>query len=306
MTRLLATLCDSWRKNSPELRATWNGALPNFVAARRPPHRLEGVPVFAYHVVNPADLEADLHFLHSNDYRTLSAAQFIDFLSGSYRLTGPSVLLSFDDGPRNFYTSAFPLLRRFKALAIAFVAPGMHVEGDNPDLSARPMSWEEISEIHATGLVDFHSHTLESRYVARWPQTVPLAGCTPSLELDRRGVPHSLAEDLALSRVALQTRLPGGRSDQLAFPMYDGTAEAIEIARAIGFRACYWGLIPGRPLNSLGDSPFYISRMSHEFLRRLPGKGRMTLRQLFAARWRKILSARESRRQLRPISGQAA
>jgi hypothetical protein len=306
MTRLISTLCDAWRKNAPELRATLNGALPHFVIARHPPHRLEGVPVFAYHVVNPADLAQDLRFLRSNDYRTLSAAQFVDFLSGSYRLTGPSVLLSFDDGPRNFYTSAFPLLKRFAARAVAFVAPGMHMEAEDPDLTARPMSWREMREIHASGLVDFHSHTLESRYVAHWPRTVPLAGCDPDLELDRRGPPRNLAEDLALSRVTLQSRIQGGRSDQLAFPMYDGTAEAIEIARAIGIRACYWGLIAGRPLNRLGDSPFYVSRISHEFLRRLPGRGRMTLAQLLAARWRKVLLVQKWRRQLLPTPGRPA
>ncbi len=306
MTRLISTLRDSWRKNLPEVRATWNGALPDFVTARRAPSRLDGVPVFAYHVVDPADLEADLQFLRSNGYCTLSAAQFVDFLSGSFRPSGPSVLLSFDDGPRSFYTSAFPLLKHFEVRAAAFVAPGMHLEVEAPDQTARPMTWEEMREIQATGLVDFHSHTLESRYVARWPRIVPLSGCEPTLELARRGPPRSLAEDLALSRVILQGHLSPAPSDQLAFPMYDGTAEAVELARAIGFRACYWGLMAGRPLNRPGDSPFHISRMSHEFLRRLPGVGRITLADLLATRWRKVLLARDWRRRSPPVPGHAA
>ena len=297
MTRFLSTLREAWEKNLPELCGTWNGALPTFVTARRAQPCLEGVPVFAYHVVDSGDLEADLQFLRDNGYRTMGAAQFLDYLSGSHGLMESSVLLSFDDGPRNFYASAFPLLKRFGAQAVAFVAPGMHVDADKPNLIARPMSWAEIREIHDTGLVEFHSHTLESRDVSRWPRTVPLAGCDPSVELERRCAARSLAEDLALSRVALQTRLPGLSPDQLAFPMYNGTTEAIKVARAIGFRACYWGLIPGRPLNRLGDSPFYISRMSHEFLRRLPGKGRITLTELLAVRWRKVRLARQRRRE---------
>ncbi len=57
------------------------------------------------------------------------------------------MLLTFDDGPRNFFDISFPLLARYRAHAIAFIAPGSACErGNDPDTEARPMNWEEIRE----------------------------------------------------------------------------------------------------------------------------------------------------------------
>jgi hypothetical protein len=94
----------------------------------------------------------------------------------------------------------------------------------------------------------------------------------------------------------IQTRLPAASVDQLAFPMYVGTPEAVETARSLGFQACYWGLLPGRPLNCRGDSPFQISRVSDEFVRRLPGEGRISIAQMIRERVHRARRARAWRR----------
>jgi hypothetical protein len=158
------------------------------------------------------------------------------------------------------------------------------------------MTWQELELAHASGLVSFQSHTLESRFVPTWPTPVPLSGCDPSLEAARRRAPLTFEEDLLASRRTLEQRLPGARVDQLAFPMYLGTQASVESARRLDFTACYWGLIPGRPLNRKGDSPFFVSRLSGEFLRRLPGRGRSSLRDLAGERIRRIRTARAWRR----------
>jgi len=304
MRQLAAAVRAAWSKNSPEIRSIWNGSLPAFVWARRPRDPPEGVPVFAYHLVEAAELEADLRFLQLNAYETLSAERFLEYLAGARSSSGRAVVLTFDDGPREFHTTAFPLLRRFAARAVAFIAPAMHAVADEPGVLARPMSWAEIREIYASGYVEFHSHTLESRSVAGWPGAVPLAGCDPRIEARRRGVPRTLREDLGLSRRLLSSELRGATSDQLAFPGYNGTGEAIRIARSLGFRACYWGLLGGRPLNRPGRAAaFFISRMSHEFLRRLPGRGRMDLRELLEVRLRKVRAARQWRLECRTALG---
>jgi peptidoglycan/xylan/chitin deacetylase (PgdA/CDA1 family) len=288
---------NAWRKNSPELLGLWNGALPDFVSSTRPSEPLRGVPVFCYHIVKAESFGADLEFLKVNGYRTISSTEMVEHVLGARDLPQRSVMLTFDDGPRNFYEVAFPLLRAHDARATAFIAPGLHGEDPVDDqLDARPMSWEEVSAVHASGLVDIQSHTLESRYVPAWPMAVPLAGCAPALEARRRGPPRAFDKDLAASRQMIQTRLPAAAVDQLAFPMYVGTAEAVETARSLGFRACYWGLIPGRPLNCRGDSPFQISRVSDEFVRRLPGEGRVSIAQLIRERVNRARSARAWRR----------
>ena len=169
------------------------------------------------------------------------------------------------------------------------------------------MTWKEIEEIHASGWVEFQSHTLESRYVPQWPMPAPLAGCDPLLESARRAAPLPFERDLETSRAMIEARLPGARVTQLAFPMYVGTEEAIATARSLGFTVCHWGLLPGHPLNCPGDSPFHISRVSDEFLQRLPGEGRISVLGLLRERIRRIRSGRSWRHRygqlmMRPIS----
>lgn len=289
---------DAWRKNVPEIVAWWNGSLPDFVTARRPAEALDGVPVFCYHLVEPDAFEADLRFLAKNGYRTVRPGELVGYLNGIAELPERSVLLSFDDGPRNFYDVAFPLLRQYGANALGFIAPALHTRASSADDSnhARPMTWEELETVHASGLVEFHSHTLESRYVPRWPLPVPLAGCAPRIEASRRSSPLPLERDFALSKEEIETRLPGAVADHLSFPMYNGTEVAVKLAQTAGFKACHWGFIKGRALNRRGDSPFYISRISDEFVRRLPGEGRQRFSQLVHERIRRSQKARAWRR----------
>src|SRR5262245_1057332 len=138
---LLRVVKDAWRKNSPELAGLWNGALPAFVMARAPAECV-GVPVFCYHLTTARSLEADLRFLAENDYETLGASDFLAYLDGQ-RDARRAVLLTFDDGPRNFFDVTFPLLQRFRARAVAFVAPGLHDEATSQDIVDRPMTWDE-------------------------------------------------------------------------------------------------------------------------------------------------------------------
>lgn len=296
---MLARLGDIWRKNAPELIAYYNGGLPDFITARRPRAGLAGVPIFCYHVVETPRLRADLQYLARNGYRTLSAAGFVDVLEGKVPHDGRSVLLTFDDGPRNFYDVAFPLLREFQAHALAFIAPGLHAEAAAGDAQQqqRPMNWTELREIHASGLVSFQSHTLESRFLPRWPMIAPLAGVLPSIEAQRRGAPLDLESDLRRARAMLEEKLPGHVADQLSFPMYIGTEDAVRIAKSCGIRACYWGHIPGRALNRPGDSTFHVSRVSDEFLQRLPGDGRAGWRDMVRERLHRSRVARDWRRQ---------
>ncbi len=295
---MLARVADIWRKNAPELIALWNGGLPDFITSLRPRERLPGVPVFCYHVVDAARFRADLEFLRRNGYRTLGADELVDQLTGARAADGRSVLLTFDDGPRNFHAVVFPLLREFAARAIAFVAPGLHAEAVPGDeaIEQRPMTWAEMREIHASGLVSFQSHTLESRFLPRWPMPAPLAGVLPSIESGRRAAELDLETDLRRARALLEEKLPGHRADQLSFPMYIGSDEAVAIAQRCGIRACHWGQIAGRPLNRPGDSPYYVCRVSDEFLQRLPGAGRATYPDLLRERLQRARAAREWRR----------
>lgn len=292
MGAIVARLGAMWRKN-PEVAGLWSGALPDFVTSHAPQEPLDGLPVFTFHLVEAQSLERQLAYLRRNDYHFVSGRELLGHLGGQCRLPERSALLTFDDGPRNFHDVALPLLEQYRASAIAFVAPGLHADsyGDDDASEARPMTWSELRAVHASGLVEVQSHTLESRFVPRWPAPAPLAGVAPRIETPRRGPPRAFADDLAASRDELQSRLTGAVVDQLAFPMYVGTEGAVATAIALGFRACHWGLLPKHPLNPVGSSAFRISRVSDEFVERLPGEGRCSFADLVARRLQRSRAA---------------
>jgi len=134
-----------------------------------------------------------------------------------------------------------------------------------------------------SGLIDFQSHTLEHRYLPRWPEPAPLAGVDPRFQ--RLGArPTPLDVDLRSSREILEDAV-GRPVRHLAFPRFDGTPDAARIGRDAGYHGFWWGAQPGRPWNRPGDDGTHIVRLSGEFVRRLPGSGRVPLRHILARRY---------------------
>jgi peptidoglycan/xylan/chitin deacetylase (PgdA/CDA1 family) len=277
---------DAWRKNSPELLGLFNGSLPACVRRAGRGGELDGIPVFSYHVVAAERLALDLTFLERNGYTALRLDELLDCVAGRRPFTGRQVVLTFDDGPRNFHDVALPLLLRFGMAATAFVAPGLHAEhyGELQDLRYRPMTWHELRAVRDSGLVAVESHTLQSQYVPAWPRAAPLAGVDPRIEQRLRRPPLSMQEDFAAARELLESELPGTRVRHLCYPMYHATDEARRAATAAGYVAGYGGLLPGRGLVREGDDVGLLPRMSWEFLRRLPGDGRATAAELLRCR----------------------
>ena len=300
-----AVLRDTWRKNGPELVSAFTNGIPDFVTSAAPPE-LEGIPVFCYHEVSSATFEAHLRFLHANEYSTLTADEFLDALSAtshhrSRSITKRRVVISFDDGLASLHDTVFPLLRQYEARVVAFISPVFHASSlDNvmpPNAPALPTcSWRQIEAMHASGLVDFQSHTFEHRLVRRWPRGAPLSGVSEAACEQHRSPALPMAEDFLRSRQLIEARL-GKRVRHLAFPQYYGTSEAIQAGRRSGYDAFYWGVRPWKPINSPGEDFSCVVRLSGEFLPRLPGSGRTSLCSILrdryathASRWRRELS----------------
>jgi hypothetical protein len=269
---LAARVAGAWRKNAPEMFGFVNGALPPFVRSAHPPEGLDGVPVFSYHVVDAATFASDCAFLRRNGYRAILLDELLDIVAGRCALSGREVALTFDDGPRNFVEVAFPLLREHNLCGTIFIAPGLHAEdyGEFQDLALRPMTWSEVRALHASGSVSVQSHTLQSQYLPRWPMAAALAGVDPRIEARLRRAPLSVLDDFRAARELIEARCPGAAVRHLCYPMYhasDAALAALEPALV-------------RP----GAQRAMLPRLSWEFLRRLPGEGRLSLRGLLRQR----------------------
>lgn len=110
------------------------------------------IPAFHFHDVEADTFARQLEYLRTNGYRTLSLEEF---LSAPSRKSGSAgrreVLLTFDDARLSFHRIALPLLRATRSRATLF-APTLWMGAQGS------MSWPQLRECVASGLVDVASH----------------------------------------------------------------------------------------------------------------------------------------------------
>ena len=107
-------------------------------------------------------------WLKENDYHMVSVDQIIAARQGGKKLPPRSVLLSFDDGYRSFYTRVFPLLKAYGYPAVqALITDWVnHPANEKIKISATVelpgdyfLNWNDVAEMQRSGLVEFASHT---------------------------------------------------------------------------------------------------------------------------------------------------
>ncbi|MER6674528.1 polysaccharide deacetylase family protein [Streptomyces sp. NPDC000983] len=120
--------------------------------------------VLAYHdiaprprgryTLTPERLDAQLSALAAAGYRTLSTAEFTEFLATGRTPAPRTVHLTFDDGTRGLWAYADPVLARHGMRAAAYLITGA-VDTHRPYY----LSWSEIGRMADSGRWDFQDHT---------------------------------------------------------------------------------------------------------------------------------------------------
>ncbi len=172
------------------------------------------VPVLSYHrfgpassamVVTPAQFEAQLQALSEPGMHVLRLADLAGFLAGREPLPARSVVITVDDGHESFYLHAFPLLQKHRLPATLFVHTGAV---GSPEY----MSWAQIQEVAASGLVSVQAHSqTHQNLAARAPRETDLA-YRRRLELE-----------VQTSRRQIEQRLPGATVNHFAYPFGDAS-----------------------------------------------------------------------------------
>ena len=165
----------SYSKNLPELIALLWKQYPQFVFENNNRTLNDEIPVFTLHSVYSDKFEEQLQFLYKNNYRTLTADEFYECIIGSKPIMERTILLTFDDGWKNLYTVVYPLLKKYKMYAVCFLIPGLIPSNGEKDLGSgnnktKPFGyipdsdtlcgWDEIKEMHDSGIIDFQSHSM--------------------------------------------------------------------------------------------------------------------------------------------------
>ena len=178
----------------------------------------------------PALLARQMRFLAGRGL-VVGLEEGLALLRGGRPLERDRIVLTFDDGYADFHGTVFPLLVALGIPATVYVTTGF-VEGEHSPLSGRhpgsirPLTWEMLRELHASGLVTVGAHSHAHRdYVG----------------LAERAV----AEDLDRSSELFERHL-GFVPRHFAYPRarYDAAAEAVVRRRYDS--AARWAAAPGR------------------------------------------------------------
>jgi len=127
------------------------------------------VPILMYHYVEyvqdakdtirqslditPNVFEEQLITLKKAGYTFMTARQLGDVLNGRENLPPKPILLTFDDGYRDFYTDAYPILKKYHIAATAYIVPGFL---DKPNY----MFASQVEDLVKDGLVEIGAHTV--------------------------------------------------------------------------------------------------------------------------------------------------
>jgi peptidoglycan/xylan/chitin deacetylase (PgdA/CDA1 family) len=103
--------------------------------------------------VTPENFRKQMQWLKTAGYTTITAEEFVGALKAGAPLPPRPVLLTFDDGYEDAYTTAFPILREFGFVGTFFVVT------DWVDQQRRGyLSWDQIKTMAAAGM-SIHSHS---------------------------------------------------------------------------------------------------------------------------------------------------
>jgi peptidoglycan/xylan/chitin deacetylase (PgdA/CDA1 family) len=220
------TLGDRRRVRAVARKVAKLGVAPLGVLERR---RARDVLILGYHRVGVGDAEIDTPVRRFARQLDLLAAMGEVRSLDAALVGGGAIVITFDDGTRDFYERALPLLVERRLPVLLYLATAM-TEDPEPLGLGPALTWSMIEEAVATGFVTIGSHTHRHANLRN---------------LDSR----EAEEEMRRSKELIEDRL-GLPCRHFAYPWGVGSHEADRIARELydtaaldGWRTNRWGQI---------------------------------------------------------------
>jgi peptidoglycan/xylan/chitin deacetylase (PgdA/CDA1 family) len=102
--------------------------------------------------VKPANFDAQMQYLADNGYTTLTMQEVYEILNGQKTLPAKPIALTFDDGYRDFYTNAWPILQKHGFKATNYVVTDF-IGQENY------LTWPMLQELDTTGRIEIGAHS---------------------------------------------------------------------------------------------------------------------------------------------------
>lgn len=132
------------------------------------------IPILMYHYIrdynNPNDksgimlsvstsnFDQQMNYLSTHGYTPITLDTLAAIYANQAAAPAKPVVITFDDGYIDFYTNAFPILRKYNFHSVAFIPTGLIGSGGQ-------MNWDQIKELQRSGLVSFEAHTIFHAYL---------------------------------------------------------------------------------------------------------------------------------------------
>lgn len=130
--------------------------------------RIYVAPIIMYHsvspkqnpaisglIVSPETFQRQMRFLKECKYNILPLDELAALLKEKKRLPPRTIAITFDDGYKDNYTYAFPILRKYNIPVTMFIIINEvgRPKGDR-------VSWDDIRQMRSSGLITFGSHAM--------------------------------------------------------------------------------------------------------------------------------------------------
>lgn len=177
--------------------------------------------------VSPGMFDQQMRYLKDNGYRTLTPQQFYDQLKTGKNPRRKSVLITFDDGTKGQYTSAYPILKKYGLTATFYIV------SDRLQISAT-----QLRRMSNNGMIiDSHSSTHKDLKV-----------------LDNR---NQLRYEINSSKAKLQG-ITNKKIVSIAYPGCVGDSQSFNQVASSGYLL---GFSCGRTIYHYYSHRFYLSRV---------------------------------------------
>jgi peptidoglycan/xylan/chitin deacetylase (PgdA/CDA1 family) len=198
-------------------------------------------PILAYHnitsdnalithsdyALTESQFESQIRFLYDHGYSCLNLIDLFRSSNTEVAKQKKAFVLTFDDGFEDFYSQAYPILRRYRFNATVFLVTDLIRKGNdyNDEMGLPGMTWEQIKALSAEGF-SFGSHT-----------------CSHSRLPDLND--EQIRNELIASKESLQAGL-GKEVLYLAYPYGESNPAIRKIAMHAGYQAAC-GVNTGEP-----------------------------------------------------------
>lgn len=199
------------------------------------------VPVIMYHhvaetripradTVSPKLFDYQLNFLKTRGYRVMGLDELVRGLKSQMRFPRKSVVLTFDDGYEDNFTSAFPLLEKYGYTATIFISPDFIGQQGY-------LTMEQIKRMISQG-IQFGSHSTSHAYLPDCP-------------------PEELAMQVEGSKKFLEKEL-GVPIESFAYPVGGFNPMVKGLVPKAGYKA---GLTTNRGQDRLNRDAYQLNRI---------------------------------------------